>query len=100
MQQLVESLRPGGVLSLQVTFFRDARHLGEIQRDLADFRYDGSTVTLLSANESVAPGSMTMYDYDLNAIFRMLPRQGCDHVVTEPTDHGGCHGIRLFARRQ
>ena len=47
-EELVQLLRPGGFVSVQVTFFRDQRHTGEVHRDLGDYRYDGEVVELLS----------------------------------------------------
>lgn len=93
--RLVQSLGPGAFLSVQVTFFRDARHTAEVLRDLADYRYDGHDIELLSIAPS-EPGAMSMYDYDLNRLVRTLFTHGFESVTAKHTDHGGCHGAWLF----
>ena len=91
-------LAPGGFVSVQLTFFRDDRHIGEITRDLADYRYDGATVELLSHAGSER-GHMSMYDYDLNRVLRTFFLGGVESVITEHTDHGGCHGAWFYGRK-
>jgi SAM-dependent methyltransferase len=98
LADLVELLAPGGFISVQLTFFRDDRHIAEITRDLADYRYDGTTVELLSHAGSPA-GGMSMYDYDLNRVLRTLFLGGIESVTTEHTDHGGCHGAWFYGRK-
>lgn len=98
LADLVALLAPGGFISVQLTFFRDDRHIAEITRDLADYRYDGTTVELLSHAGSEA-GGMSMYDYDLNRVLRTLFLGGIESVVTEHTDHGGCHGAWFYGRK-
>jgi SAM-dependent methyltransferase len=98
LADLVALLAPGGFLSVQLTFFRDDRHVTDITRDLADYRYDGTTVELLTHAGSY-PGSPTMYDYDLNRVFRTLFLGGIESVVSEHTDHAGCHGAWFYGRK-
>jgi SAM-dependent methyltransferase len=95
LTQLVDRLAPGGFLSVQLTFFRDQRHSGEINRDIADYRFDGDTVELLSTH-TPPPGEMTMYDYDLNKVVRTLCLAGISPVTLDHTDHAGCHGAWCF----
>ncbi len=98
LADLVGLLAPGGFVSVQLTFFRDERHIGEITRDLADYRYDGATVELLSHAGSER-GHMSMYDYDLNRVLRTFFLGGVESVLTEHTDHGGCHGAWFYGRK-
>ena len=72
--------------------------LGGITRDLADYRYDGATVELLSHAGS-RRGHMSMYDYDLNRVLRTFFLGGVKSVITEHTDHGGCHGAWFYGRK-
>ena len=95
LADLVRQLAPGGFVSIQVTFFRDHHHSGEINRDIADYRFDGEAVEILSTN-SPPPGEMTMYDYDLNRVTRILFLAGITPLTLEHTDHGGCHGAWFF----
>jgi SAM-dependent methyltransferase len=98
LEDLVALLAPGGFVSVQLTFFRDVRHVGEITRDLADYRYDGTSVELLSHAGSET-GAMSMYDYDLNRVVRTLFLGGIESLITEHTDHGGCHGAWFYGRK-
>jgi hypothetical protein len=50
---------------------------------------------LLSVEDS-EHGSMSMYDYDLNRVMRLLYVAGINPVTAQHTDHGGCHGAWLF----
>jgi cyclopropane fatty-acyl-phospholipid synthase-like methyltransferase len=95
LADLVRLLAPGGFVSVQVTFYRDHRHSGEINRDIADYRFDGDTVEVLSTNSPPA-GEMTMYDYDFNRIVRTFFLAGISPLTLEHTDHGGCHGAWFF----
>jgi len=99
LEGIVGLLAPGGFVSLQLTIYRDERHTHEIARDLGDYRYDGKTIELLSSPASEA-GTMSMYDYDLNRVLRVLHRAPVDPVLTQHTDHGGCHGVWLFGVKQ
>jgi len=100
LEQLVALLNPGGWFSVQLTFFRDERHVAEITRDVADHRYDGETVDVLTSRDDAPIGSVSMYDYDLNRVFRTLYLAGIEEVLAEHTDHAGYHGARLFGRKQ
>jgi cyclopropane fatty-acyl-phospholipid synthase-like methyltransferase len=95
LAELVDRLSPGGFCSVQLTFFRDQRHSGEINRDIADYRFDGDSVELLSTT-SPPPGEMTMYDYDLNRVMRTFFLAGVSPVTVDHTDHAGCHGAWCF----
>jgi SAM-dependent methyltransferase len=99
LEQLVGLLNPGGWFSVQLTFFRDARHVGEVTRDIADYRYDGETVELLTSHTDDV-GSMSMYDYDLNKVFRTLFLAGIEEVMAKHTDDAGCHGAWFFGRKE
>jgi ubiquinone/menaquinone biosynthesis C-methylase UbiE len=99
LEQLVALLKPGGWLSIQLTFFRDQRHVGEVTRDIADYRYDGESVELLTSNNDDV-GSMSMYDYDLNKVYRTLFLAGIEEVMAKHTDDAGCHGAWIFGRKE
>jgi SAM-dependent methyltransferase len=98
LEALVSKLRPGGLLTVQLTYAHDNRHLGELIAELGDYSFDGQTVRRMGLDREEPAGVMRMYDYDLSHVFRVLHRHGLASVWTEHTDHGGCHGVRLFAR--
>jgi SAM-dependent methyltransferase len=92
-------LRPGGYVSVQLTFYRDSRHQGEVIRALGDYRYDGESIDLMSGDTDAPPGVVTMYDYDLNRVFAMLFEHGLESLSVHHTDHAGCHGVFVYGRR-
>jgi len=98
--ELVDRLAPHGFVSVQMTVFRDRRHTAEIIRDLADHTFDGRTIELLGGPEKASLGSMSMYDYDMNRVLRILFMGGITSVVAEHTNHGGCHGAWVFGQRR
>lgn len=98
IQKLVNAVSPGGLLSLQLTYAQDKRYLDALLGELTDYAYDGETVRKLVDEETHGAGHMKMFAYDLNRVFRILHRKGMSKVWTEHTDHGGCHGVWLFAR--
>jgi SAM-dependent methyltransferase len=97
-EQLLARLIPGGVLTVQVTLYRDSAFLPATLAGLQEAAWDGETLRALR-QEPPAPGVMLMYDYDLNRLIALLARHGLGSVFLEHTDHGGCHGVRLFARK-
>ncbi len=86
VRQLWECVAPGGCLSMQITFYKDSRHTGELARDLKAFSYDGETVCNFT-DATEAPGSMSMYDYNLS------------HVFAQMSLNGGCHGFFIYVRK-
>ena len=71
--------------------------LGDIGDD-PDAREVGETVELLTSKAGDV-GSMSMYDYDLNKVFRTLFLAGIEEVLAKHTDDAGCHGAWLFGRK-
>ena len=99
LDEMLARLRPGGFVGIQLTFYHDSRHKGEVDRVLADYRFDGETIDLLSPDEATPAGVMTMYDYDLNRVFMTFFKHGLEELVVQHTDHAGCHGVFVFGRR-
>lgn len=93
-------LNPNGFMSLQITIFRDRTHVQEIIRDLGSFSYDGERILKYADPEAISgPGTMSMYDYDLNRIISLLNLKDGQRLLLEHTNHGGCHGIRMYVRK-
>jgi hypothetical protein len=42
---------------------------------------------------------MSMYDYDLNRVFRTLFLAGIEEVMAKHTDDGGCHGAWFYGQK-
>jgi SAM-dependent methyltransferase len=99
LEGLLQRLNPGGFISVQLTYFHDSRHLTELTRDVAAYTFDGEQMRVL-ADAALEIGAMEMFDYDLNGVFRLLDRHGLGEVQVRQTDHGGCHGVWLFGRKE
>jgi SAM-dependent methyltransferase len=96
MQDLLARLAPGGLVSLQVTIWRDA-HLKErpatgLNRLLRPLVHRWRLARLPA-------GAIHMYDYDLSAVIERLNRAGVGEVSLVPTDHGGHHGVILLGMK-
>jgi SAM-dependent methyltransferase len=97
-EQLLDRLLPDGVLTAQFTLYRDSAFLPATIAGIEEAAWDGETLRTLR-QQPPAPGVMLMYDYDLNRLIALLARYGLSSVFLEHTNHGGCHGVRLFARK-
>jgi len=89
---LAQRLALGGFASLHVTIWREARlqpppasRLRKVARAFRD----------------VDPplGAITMYDYDLSAVVKVLNQAGLADLHLVATDHGGHHGVIVLGRR-
>lgn len=98
IKQLWDAVAADGVLSLQITIYKDSRHMGELARDLKVFRYDGEQLLNYSLDDETI--GMSMYDYDLSRIFSIVDLSDGQGVYMEKTDHGGCHGFRIYVRKR
>ena len=98
VRQLWGCVAPGGRLSMQITAYKDARHTGELLRDLKAFSYDGESV-LNFTDAQADSAAMSMYDYNLSQVFAQMSLQTGARVYMEKTDHGGCHGFFVFVQK-
>ena len=98
VRQLWNCVAPGGCLSMHITVYKDARHTGELTRDLNTFSYDGATAYNFT-DTTEAPGSMSMYDYNLSHVFAQMSLKPGARVFLDKTDHGGCHGFFICSRK-
>jgi SAM-dependent methyltransferase len=97
--QLLRQLVPGGVLTAHFTIYRDRTFMPAMLAGLEEATWDGERLRTLR-EAPLEPGVMLMYDYDLNRLLALLVRHGLETTVLEHTNHGGCHGVRLFGRRK
>lgn len=98
--QLAGLTAPGGFVSLHVTAARDRRHR------LARFRppWRGMRTKILRAlgwTEAPPAGAelISMFDYDLTRVLRILEGAGFDGFWLLPTDHDGHYGYVIFGRK-
>jgi SAM-dependent methyltransferase len=95
---LLPRLNMHGFYSIHFTYFHDNSHLTEAVRDVAAYSFDGEQMKVL-AETPPQTGAIGIYDYDLNAVFRLLLLYGLDETDIVQTEHGGCHGVWLFGRK-
>jgi SAM-dependent methyltransferase len=97
---LMARLAPGGMISLQLTIWREAhlvpappapapRFLRRLLRGL--LRRPGPP--------AAPPGAIMMYDYELSAVTQVLHRAGVEELTLIHTDHGGHHGVIVLGRK-
>jgi len=88
LEQLLQRLRPGGVVSLHFNLSRDP---------------DLKRPPLNRLVRQLAPqpiGVMSMYDYDFGPILQHLNQYGIRKMMLETTNHGGYHGAAILGRRE
>lgn len=96
LTDLLARLAPGGMISLQLTAWRDARHERPVvtgwRRLYADYRHRQWV-------QNLPVGQIWMYDYDLSKVLRILNLAGIEEVKLVSTDHDGHHGVIIFGRK-
>jgi SAM-dependent methyltransferase len=97
LNQLLRSLRPGGLVSLHFTIYRDAHLVPERSVRAATIQ---ALRRWLGRPTGPPPGSVTMYDYDLGKVAEALIRAGVDESAMFHADHGGHHGVQIIGRRR
>lgn len=93
LEQVLARLAPGGHVSLHVTAWREP-HLVPAQR--SGLR---GLLSQLRGPAKPAAGVVSMYDYDLSQVLRLLNAAGLEEVGLLSTDHGGHHGAVLLGRK-
>ncbi|MGZ3376393.1 MAG: class I SAM-dependent DNA methyltransferase [Phenylobacterium sp.] len=98
LKQLLDRLADGGMVSLQLTIWRDDRHVWvkDDARGLERFlrsRRERSWV------RSLPVGHIHMFDYDLSRVVRLLNLAGVEDMRLASTDHDGHHGVIIMGRK-
>lgn len=88
----------GGLISLHVTTYKDARMSSETARELGMFNYDGEQVKIYGS-APIETGHLSMFDYDLSRVFGILNLPHNQTILMKATDHGGCHGFIIYANK-
>jgi 2-polyprenyl-3-methyl-5-hydroxy-6-metoxy-1,4-benzoquinol methylase len=99
LKKIWNQLNQSGFMTLQITLFRDRTHVAEILRDLEAFSYDGDRVTRYVERQSHV-GEMSMYDYELSRVISLLDLKEGQEMMLEHTNHGGCHGVRIYVQKR
>lgn len=98
LDDLLGRVSSGGVISLHITLYKDATFLPHLYKTIHGGRWDGQGFTIFDV-EPAPPGAMMMYDYDMSRIIEMTARHGFHNILTQHTNHGGCHGVVMFGRK-
>lgn len=96
IEQLLSRLAPGGLLSLQLTVWREPRLEPARARG---WRKLAAPLLERLQTARLRRGVILMYDYDLSAVMRLLNQAGIEEVTMVSTDHGGHHGVIVLGRR-
>ncbi len=103
IRRLVELTRIGGVCSIQMTYARARKFLVHEGPRARYYRREGSFIVDIGASlDGPPPGTITMFDYDLNEVHALLHElAGAGHMLVLPTqddDHLGTHFVFLRGR--
>jgi SAM-dependent methyltransferase len=96
IEDLLGKLAMGGMVSLQVTVWREKTH---------EWPQETGLKRLFQAQRQrrwarkLPLGQILMYDYDLSRIVRLLNRAGIEDMRLVSTDHGGHHGVIILGRK-
>ena len=99
-QRLIDLTKVGGICSIQVTYARERHMLAhELGSALYYRRTQNALLDLRPSDTAHPPGTITMYDYDLNEIFVRLSEKAGSPVICIPTNDGGHLGVHfVFCR--
>jgi SAM-dependent methyltransferase len=100
IEQLARITAPSGFVSLHVTAARDARHRQHRFR----LPWSGLRTKLkraLGQQHTLPAGAelITMFDYDLTKVLRILEGAGFGGFFLLPTNHGGHYGYIVFGQK-
>lgn len=98
IERLIDSLAPGGFISLQLTLYRRADRLDVLPVDAAFVAFDGERSRIITEAPAPAAG-MRMFDYDASAVLARFFEAGIAEVDLVRSDHGGHIGAWFFGRK-
>lgn len=96
LEALMDRLGPGGFVSLHLTIWRDDALIPPAPRG---WRRAAGPLLGLWRNARLSRGAISMYDYDLSAVCKVLNQHGVQEMSLLSTDHGGHHGVLILGRR-
>lgn len=92
IEQMLARLAQGGHVSLHVTTWREAHLVPAKPRGLR-------AALLPQAGSPAAMGVVSMYEYDLSQVLRLLNLAGVEELSLMSTNHDGHHGAVLLGRK-
>jgi SAM-dependent methyltransferase len=97
IEELVGKLADGGMISLQLTVWRDQNR--EWPKD--DETVSGFFRKKIKGDRllSLPVGHIHMFDYDLSRVVRLLNLAGIEEMKMISTDHDGHHGVIILGRK-
>jgi SAM-dependent methyltransferase len=96
LEQLLARLAHGGMISIQLTVWRDPKHVWAKQtgwRRFLQVRHQLAWVRRLPV------GHIHMFDYDLSRVVRLANLAGIEEMQMISTDHDGHHGVIILGRK-
>ena len=97
IRRLAALLAVGGVGSLQVTYAKSRKFLIHEGPKAEFYRREGNTlVDLVESDWQPPPGTITMFDYDLNAVIAEISRCTNRPLTVLPSNHDGHLGAQIL----
>lgn len=96
LEELLSRLAPGGMVSIQITAWRDQRHDWVRPGGLKGHFVERAQRQFMR-NRPV--GQIYMYDYDLSKVVRLFNLAGVEEMGLVSTDHDGHRGVIILGRR-
>jgi SAM-dependent methyltransferase len=98
LKELLSRLSMGGMVSIQLTAWRDETH--NWPQDVTGWRRRFKRGQRLQEWVDGLPvGQILMYDYDLSRILRFLNQAGIEEMKLVSTNHDGHHGVIILGRK-
>jgi len=95
LRRVLGLLKPGGFASIQITLWRDPHLAPTWPRKARRFAHLALARAGLRPPESL----IEMYDYTLSEVIQVFVEAGLTEQHLIHTDHGGHHGVWVFARK-
>jgi SAM-dependent methyltransferase len=93
---LLSRLAPGGMISIQLTVWREARHERPVVNGWRRIKAERDYREWL---KNLPVGHIHMYDYDLSKVIRLCNQAGIETIQLVSTDHDGHHGVIILGRK-
>lgn len=100
IDRLLSKLAIGGVASIQITYAKSREFFMHEAGRAKYYRRDGDALIDIMPHATHRPdGEVTMFDYDLNAVFALASQYSGSPMLTLPTDEAGHLSVQLVFQR-